>query len=167
MNKRIHSDFRGDERGASMLQFAMTCGMFFMSLTFFFDLMQFGFRSFAAQFIAERAARDVTIGTLGVPNGTCRANRLTNARLLARNRGAVFGFTGLTDANIEVCPLFSTASPNPCRATSSYVKYRSDSASPGEFIEVTVRIPMRLFLFRKTFDVVGYAIGRNEKFKDC
>ena len=145
-----------DERGSQMLQFTMTCGTFFVALLFLFDLFQFGFRVFSAQFIAERATRDVIVGDPSSANGICNANRVNTTKTNALNRATFFGITGLTAADIEVCPL-----------TSLGICGGANGGKPGEYIEVTVTVPLTLFLFRKTVQLKGFAIGRNEKFRDC
>ena len=155
------------EQGAALLEFAISAGVFIFLLIITADVMRYSLATVKAQFIADRAIRDLVL----------QQHSAATARTAIKNRAARFGVT-LSDAagtnNIHLCsgqdiigaaaatpPAFSVdcSNFNPCQGVAA-----EGSGGPRDLVTIHICYPFNFTLWGSMLPVTAHAIGRNEPF---
>ncbi len=145
------------ERGATLVEFALSAGVLFMFLVLGVDTIAFGYSALTVQYVHNRAARDAmpltAAGSIGGGNvdATARANIIAQR---IKDLGTQYG-VNLSDpatTAITICPLTDAAcAPN-------------DAGDPKTFVRISIlrdyTFVWHAFHYRMNFSVVA----KNEPF---
>ena len=154
---------RRNEAGAAFLEFAISAGVFFMMLILTADVMRFSLDMVKAQFIVNRAIRDLVLAQ----------HDLAGAKTAIVNHAARFGET-VDAAHVRVCAgqaLVAAALAAPPPVTlgdcSNYDPCAGAAQGPGggrDILTIHLCYSFNFTLWNWELPVTASAVARNEPF---